>query len=185
MHKIVTAAATCALAASSALAATPTRGLPHYDAFFASVYAERGARASVAGPAHRLTARLQEAGRGPRGYRSVYDARLAAHTFLWLHNGRTLAVQSAAVPLKRSLQADAIARAAIRSDAAALAVGRRSIDAARRVDVQDSASGPVIARFQQRIGDREVFNRRLAVLMDRQLTPKGISGYFAPGPATR
>src|SRR3546814_5230794 len=47
------------------------------------------------------------------------------------------------------------------------------------IDLQDLGHGPVIARFQQRIGSREVFNRQISVAMDRSGRPVAVSGYFA------
>ncbi|HET8880973.1 MAG TPA: M36 family metallopeptidase, partial [Solimonas sp.] len=184
IKKTAIAAAACALAASSGIAAASHTRIPQYDQFFAS-QATADARAGLHDPAasrlsRHLHATPKNAHLGPRGIASHFDRQLGANTFLWLNNGKSIAAKTASAPMKRAAQAESVARAAIAGNASALAAGRIGMKDARLAELQDNGKGVVIARFQQRVGEREVFNRRMAVLMDQQLTPKAIAGYFAP-----
>lgn len=185
MRKTAIAAAACALAASSAYAGASQR-VPQYDAFFAPeseslVRAKSTAAKTRTGTlAKRLTAKVKGSDVGPGGVRANFDAKLGGNTVLWVRGGKEIASKAAAAPLKRSAQAEAIARAAIKANASALVVGRAGINNAKLSEVHDNGKGLVIARFQQQVGELEVFNRQMAVLMDRQLVPKTITGYFAP-----
>ncbi|NGY03850.1 M36 family metallopeptidase [Solimonas terrae] len=186
IKKTAIAAAACALAAGSGGAAASVARVPQYDQFLASANAV-GAGSSAKRSfeqqgklARHLTAKLKSADVGPRGLRSNFDARLGGNTFLWIKNGSAVAAKSATAPVKRSALADNVGRAAIKANASALVAGRTAIDSAKLVDVQDDGKGIVVARYQQRVNGLEVFNRQMAVLMDHDLSPKAISGYFAP-----
>lgn len=186
MKKTAIAAAACALAATSGIAAGATARVPQYDQFFASAKDAKSfsssstAFASTGKLSRRMTAKLKMADIGPRGIKSNFDAKLGGNTFLWVRNGKAIVNKSGAVPMKRALQAETVARAAIDGNASALVAGKASIKDAKLSDLQDNGKSVVIARFQQRVDGHDVFNRQMAVLMDKQLTPKAISGYFAP-----
>lgn len=183
MKMTAIAAAACALAATSAYAATASKQtvLPQYDAFSAKLGASTTAK-SISGQAklsRQAVAKAKRANVGPRGIKSNYDSKLGAHTFLWLANGAQVAEKAASSPLKRSVLAESVARSAVETNASALGIGRTSIENAKLTDLQDDGKGLVIAKFQQRVSGRDVFNRHIAVLMDRKLTPQTVSGYFA------
>ncbi|NKF24668.1 M36 family metallopeptidase [Solimonas marina] len=186
MRKTAIAAAACALAATSGLAAAASTRIPQYDAFFAPGVSSKAygtsttARTTTGVLAKRMTAKLKGADLGPRGLKSNFDAKLGGNTFLWVQNGKAIASKAATTPMKRAALAELTARDALKSNASALVVGRTGADDAKLVELQDNGKAAVIARFQQRVDGMDVFNRRLAVLMDRDLTPKAISGYFAP-----
>ncbi|WP_020649021.1 M36 family metallopeptidase [Solimonas variicoloris] len=183
MKMTAIAAAACALVATSGYAATASKQtvLPQYDAFSDKLGTAATAK-SMAGQAklsRQAVAKAKKANVGPRGLQSHYDAKLGAHTFLWLANGKQVAEKASVSPLKRSVLAESVARSAVEANASVLGIGRSAIRNAKLADLQDDGKGLVIAKFQQRVSGRDVFNRHVAVLMDRQLTPKSVSGYFA------
>ncbi|MGH8445931.1 MAG: M36 family metallopeptidase [Solimonas sp.] len=187
MKKTAIAAAACALAATSGYAASASKQpvLPQYDAFSSSLAAasSSSATAKAASTSSKLSrqvvAKAAKSSVGPRGMKSSYDAKLGAHTFLWVANGKQVAEKSAYMPLKRSALAESVARSAVKANASAVGIDRSSIDGAKLSDLHDTGGSVVIAKFQQRLNGRDVFNRHISVLMDRDLTPKTVSGYFA------
>jgi hypothetical protein len=183
MKKTAIAAAACAFVATSGLAAAR---VTQYDAFFAPAANTRSFAAVGSAPAmtgklaRRLNAKVARADIGPRGIKSNFDARLGGNTFLWLKDGQATAAKAGGAPMKRARLAETTARDALKHNASALVVGRSGLADAKLTELQDNGKSAVIARFQQRVGGYDVFNRQINVLMDHDLAPKAISGYFAP-----
>ncbi len=110
------------------------------------------------------------------GYRSQWDAKQGASTFLWGDAG----IKTAALaPLKAELMTDAAARDYLGRQATRLNVSKRSVVDAKLVDVHDTQKGPIIARYQQMQDGIEVFGKRVNVMMDRGMKLVATSGNFA------
>lgn len=151
---------TGALLLGAATAASAASGTGNYDAFFTQHGQSAIARAAA------LNA-------SPH-----YDAALRGATFLWADRGaRTPTVGNIGAARKPALES--FARQYLRSQAGKLALTASSVEHASLVDLQDLGHGPVIARFQQRVGQLDVFNRQISVAMDRSGRPVAVSGYFA------
>ena len=163
---LLLSAGLCAAASHAAIASA---ALPNYDASLI------GASAPAAS-AQRLQRALRSV-RNRGGYRSEIDAQLGTPSFLWAPLG---AAPVAVGPLKAIALPESRARALLYRQASLLGLSRDNIDAAELIDISDRGTGPVIARFRQRVAGTEVFNRRISVMMDREGRPVATSGYFAP-----
>lgn len=161
-----------------ALAARDLGAAPaNFDAAATAIDARRAAQAV----ARRSVATIApQALPGRHGFPSHYDAALGGSTFLWVERG---AVSERLAPLRPALQAEAAARRVLQTQRTLLGVSRASVDAARLAELHDTGRGPLVARFRQMHDGIEVFARSFNVLLDRELRPLAVSGYFAATPA--
>lgn len=99
------------------------------------------------------------------------DPRLDVPSFVWLSRGAGApASMSAADAALRALPS--ITRAFAVSDAAAESISLARLD--------DSGEGPIVASYEQRIGEIEVFRGSARIMMTRALRPVAVSGFLAP-----
>jgi len=110
------------------------------------------------------------------GYRSQRDARQGATTFLWAEPGLAGATLA---PLKSELMAKSAALDYLGRQADQLNLGKRDLENAQLLDLQDNGKGPIIARYQQRLQGVPVFGKQVNVLMDRGMKLVATSGNFA------
>ena len=111
------------------------------------------------------------------GYQSLFDDATGAATFLWADpalRGTTVA------PLKSQVMADSAARDYLGRQSVQLGLGKTTIADAKLLEVHDTGSGPVIARYQQVRNGIEVFGQQINVMMDRDMKLVATSGSFAP-----
>ena len=110
------------------------------------------------------------------GYRTQRDAQQGATTFLWAEPGRAGATLA---PLKAELMAKSAALEYLGRQASQLNLGKRDLENAELLDLQDNGKGPIIARYQQRLQGVPVFGKQVNVLMDRGMKLVATSGNFA------
>ncbi|MGH8444262.1 MAG: M36 family metallopeptidase, partial [Solimonas sp.] len=108
-----------------------------------------------------------------------YEAGLGSSTFIWADRAARAPTVGKIGAAARKPALETFARQYLRQQASRLALNASSVDTATLSDLQDLGRGPVVARFTQRIGKVEVFNRQLNVMMDRDGRPVAASGYFA------
>jgi large repetitive protein len=187
MRKLALAAATALvfdIATSASLNSSDTARQPKsvsYDAYFSSLSQDRksgvSVRAKSAAAHERLSKRLAPS---LAGYESHVDSDMGAATFVWADaSERGAVVPKTAQALKSGASVDQKAREFLKRNMTAMRLTRTAVDDARLFDLHDTGRGPLIARYRQTVSGIEVFNRQLAVLMDRQLRPVAASGYFA------
>lgn len=99
------------------------------------------------------------------------DPRLGLPSFVWLARGGDAASPASPSEAARSLL-PSLARAFAVTPAASASISLAAIE--------DRGSGPVIARYEQRVGGVDVFRGGARVLMTRALRPVAASGFFAP-----
>ncbi|NKF21911.1 M36 family metallopeptidase [Solimonas marina] len=161
MKRILFTGALALGAATAAGAAQPT--LKNYDAFWATQ--KKTAYAQL----------LQtKAARTDRHY----DAQLGGSTFVWADRVASAPTVALGASNRRG-QLETFARQFLRKQAGHLAIKSSSVETAVLTDLQDLGHGPVIARFRQKVGGVEVFNREVNVMLDRSGRPVAASGYFA------
>jgi len=110
------------------------------------------------------------------GYRTQWDARQGASTFLW---GDASIKTAPLAPLKAELMTDAAARDYLGRQATKLNLSKRTLGDARLLELHDTQKGPIIARYQQVHEGIEVFGKRVSVMMDRSMKLVATSGNFA------
>lgn len=117
------------------------------------------------------------AARSAQGYASSFEPRLGTASFLWAPAGAArpqVSADAAALP-------EALGRAWLSEQSGLLGIDRDMVAEAQAFDARRTRPGTMVARFQQRIDGRDVFNRRLSVLMDREGQLVAIAGSFHPG----
>jgi len=156
--------ATLVGAALAVSAYSASAALPNVDAFRNEV-----SNRAVAVPTG-LDGRLQK---------TIFDRQLGKPTFLW---ARPDAAAIAVGPLASTRDIlIAQARTVLRGEAIPLGLTEEMISTAKVFDAQYNGDGPAVVRFHQVIAGREVFSRRLNVMLDRAGKPISVSGYFASG----
>ncbi len=106
-----------------------------------------------------------------------FDRQLDKPTFLWAEKVAP-SPSVGALADERELMI-AKARAHLRRESKLLKLTDALIDEAEVAFAGYNGAGPAVVRFRQRVGGLEVFQRYLNVLMDRNLDPVAVSGYFA------
>lgn len=107
---------------------------------------------------------------------SLFDRKLGTPTFLWARSDAPIAAVGALQARELLVER---ARAHLRDEAKRLKLSAAMIADATVIDAQYNGAGPAVVRFRQAINGREVFNRTLNVLLDRNGKPIAVSGYFA------
>ena len=97
------------------------------------------------------------------------DTRLGVPSFAWLSAGGT-----------RFADAAQAAAASLAGIAPAFGLAPDALGSVSSPQVHDLGRGPIVARFQQRVGGVEVFRGGLSVLMTRSFEPVAASGLLAP-----
>lgn len=109
------------------------------------------------------------------GFRSSFDVKLGAPTFLWA-DGSVARPAFGALPMRQ--RAESFGRYYLGAQAGVLGIDRRMVSEARVGEARETRQGSLIARFQQRVDGLEVFNRQINVLMDRDGNLVATSGNF-------
>lgn len=149
------------LAASSAYSADRhAAALPNFDAYRASPAAVLSPQAAVRTASLKTRVAAQ---RNAQGYASSFDEHSASAPFLW---AQAAVARPSVGALNRRALPEALGRAYLSAQAGLLGLDRDAIGQARVTDVGQNRQGAMIARFQQRVGGVDVFNRGLNVLMD-------------------
>lgn len=167
--------ATAAAAVSPAAGATAqshAAARPNYDAF----YAKSRATTATAG-ATSLRAKQVARQRSAAGYASQFDPLRQQATFLWATDTAPVSVG----PVKAAALPEALGRRYLGKYAGTLGLDRSAITSARLIGAQKMRGGSTISRFQQRVGDIEVFGRQLNVLTGADQRLVAISGSFDRG----
>lgn len=115
-----------------------------------------------------------------QGFPSHLDTGLGSVTFLWVNDKTASASRKTAALTEENIQA--AARAVLTAQSTVLGLDAQSLQDAELTELHDVGQGPLIARFKQKYQGLDVIGRHLNVLMDRQLNPTAISGYFAKVP---
>lgn len=123
---------------------------------------------------------LERMGAHRAGYKSIFDQGLGRASFVWVNAAHR---DFGFSPLIGKARAERVAREALARYGYPLGVGRKSVDAARLIEVHDLGRGPILVRFQQIYNGLEVQGRSLNVTMDRGYQPVAVSGYFADEPS--
>src|SRR4051812_9282466 len=124
------------------------------------------------------------------GSRLHVEPRLGVPTFLWAGAGAaTPATASSTAAFAAGLtptvpDADAMARVHLSNCGPLYGLDDLVMSTVVLREVHDTGRGGVIARYQQIIDGIEVFRDSMNVLMDRDLSLIGISGYLAPSAGT-
>ena len=119
-------------------------------------------------PAFGFSGRLQNA---------QFDRQLGVPTFLWAES-TTPSTSVGALASERELMI-AKARAHLRHESKLLNLTDALIDEAQVSFAGFNGAGPAVVRFRQRVAGLQVFQRYINVLLDRNLEPVAVSGYFA------
>ncbi|WP_028007521.1 M36 family metallopeptidase [Solimonas flava] len=160
---ILTGALLGAAAAASASGGQPA----NYDAFWAQQQKTAIAAALAGGAA------------------TADAAALGGASFVWAARDARAPVVGKIGKAARKAQLETFARQYLRKAAGRLALPASSVESATLLDLQDRGHGPVVARFAQRVGGIEVFNRRVSVMLDASGRPVAASGYFAASAAVK
>jgi len=150
----------------------PTRDLPNRDAF-----AESGARKSLASslaPEH-LDPRIKA------GSTVSSEPRLGVPTFLWASAQASNPSTSMA---RWSNDPAQVARGFLADFASFYRLTEQDASAAVLRYVHNTGKGPIIAKFQQRVGGLEVFRTEINVVLSQRLELVAISGYLSPNGAS-
>ncbi|WP_224245252.1 myxosortase-dependent M36 family metallopeptidase [Hyalangium gracile] len=103
------------------------------------------------------------------------EERLGLPTVLW--NDRHATERNGALATQRPEQA---ARVHLQKFADLYRLTSEDISSATLQSVHKTAFGPIIARFEQKVGGIEVFRSGVSVVMDRQNNLVAITGYMTP-----
>jgi MYXO-CTERM domain-containing protein len=98
------------------------------------------------------------------------DPKVGLPTFVWIHANDE-------APFASAMEA---ATASLHAVAPAFELSRDAVSAVRVPVIHDTGAGPIVARFEQRFGDVEVFRGGLNVALTRKLEPVAASGLIAP-----
>src|SRR5256885_6059756 len=124
------------------------------------------------------------------GSRLQVEPRLGVPTFLWAGAGAaTPATSSSTAAFAAGLtptvpDADAVARVHLSNYGPLYGLDDLAMSTVVLGEVHDTGRGGVIARYRQEIGGIEVFRDSMSVLMDRDLSLIGISGYLSSSAGT-
>lgn len=156
-------AAASPVPASSGATGPETLRIRNFDKFLAE-----DATSLSAVPTTGFAGRLQHA---------QFDRQLGVPTFLWAEANAPSASAGALASDRDILIAKA--RAHLRHESKLLNLTDALIDEAEVSFAGFNGAGPAVVRFRQRVGGLEVFQRYINVLLDRNLDPVAVSGYFA------
>jgi len=124
------------------------------------------------------------------GSRLHVEPRLGVPTFLWAGAGSaTPATLSSTTAFAAGLaptvpDADAVARMHLNNYGPLYGLDDLAMSTVVLREIHDTGRGGIIARYRQEIDGIEVFRDSMSVLMDRDLSLIGISGYLAPSAGT-
>ena len=122
-------------------------------------------------PAMRMPSRTLP---GSPGQVSSRDERTGSPTFLWADPSHSSPAVTAALASHASV--DAVARAHVTDYAAHFGLDAAAIKALEVRHVHDTGKGAIVVRLAPRVGNLEIFEESIAVVMDRYRQPIAISG---------
>jgi MYXO-CTERM domain-containing protein len=111
---------------------------------------------------------------GVPGQIASRDERTGSPTFIWANPSHTSAAVSAA--LASRAPAEAVARAHLADYAAHFGLDAAALKALEVRQVHDTGTGAIVVRLAPRVGNLEIFDESIAVVMDRYRQPIAISG---------
>ena len=104
------------------------------------------------------------------GWVAHTDPRLGVPSFVWITRR----------DLPRFASATEAATLTARGLSRTFGLEREALEALGAPEIHDVGSGPIVAKFQQKVGDVEVFRGGLALALTRDFEPVSASGFVAP-----